>query len=214
MSNERNYGIDLLRLVLMFMVCMLHTLGQGGILNASELGSLNFKVFWLLEILSYCAVDGFAIISGYIAIDKPRKYNKIVDMWFQAFFYSFVVTLILTIVGVNSSWGKLDIIKCAFPVVFGKFWYFTAFFALFFAIPLLNKFIFAIDDKTSKKSFLILIFLFSIMGVIGDPFKSQNGYSAIWLIFLYCVGALAKKIKLFKKEKRLHSWRGGEHVLL
>ena len=29
MKYERNYGIDLLRLVLMYMVCMLHTLGQG-----------------------------------------------------------------------------------------------------------------------------------------------------------------------------------------
>ena len=34
-GSGRNHGIDLLRLVLMFMVCMLHTLGQGGILNAS-----------------------------------------------------------------------------------------------------------------------------------------------------------------------------------
>ena len=34
-GSGRNHGIDLLRLALMFMVCMLHTLGQGGILNAS-----------------------------------------------------------------------------------------------------------------------------------------------------------------------------------
>ena len=33
MKYERNYGIDLLRLVLMYMVCMLHTLGQGGTLR-------------------------------------------------------------------------------------------------------------------------------------------------------------------------------------
>lgn len=29
-----NYGIELLRLTLMYMVCMLHTLQQGGILGA------------------------------------------------------------------------------------------------------------------------------------------------------------------------------------
>lgn len=39
MKNERNYGIDLLRLVLMYMVCILHTLGQGGILEACEPGT-------------------------------------------------------------------------------------------------------------------------------------------------------------------------------
>ena len=48
MKNERNYGIDLLRLVLMYMVCMLHTLGQGGILNACQAGTVAYKVYWFL----------------------------------------------------------------------------------------------------------------------------------------------------------------------
>ena len=33
-SSNRNYGIDALRLLLMFMVCILHTMGQGGVLGA------------------------------------------------------------------------------------------------------------------------------------------------------------------------------------
>lgn len=101
MKYERNYGIDLLRLVLMYMVCMLHTLGQGGILGVCQAGTVEYKAFWFLEILSYCAVDGFAIISGYMAVDRPRKYEKLVDMWFQAFFYSFVITMLFTLAGCN-----------------------------------------------------------------------------------------------------------------
>ena len=91
MRKERNYGIDLLRIVLMYMVCILHTLGQGGILDACADGTGRYKVFWFLEILSYCAVDGFALISGYMATDQPSKFEKLVDMWFQAFFYSFII---------------------------------------------------------------------------------------------------------------------------
>lgn len=206
MSKERNYGIDLLRLILMYMVCMLHTLGQGGILNASAVGTNGYKAFWFLEILSYCAVDGFAIISGYMAADRPRKYEKLVEMWFQAFFYSFIVTLILTLVGINDTWAKPDIIKCALPVIFKKFWYFTAFFALFFAIPILNRFLFAIEEKTAKKAFIIIVVLFSVMGTLGkakDPFVLNSGYSAIWLMILYCVGVLAKRIKLFETRKSI-----------
>ena len=33
--EERNYGIDLLRIVSMMMVVLLHVLGQGGILDLS-----------------------------------------------------------------------------------------------------------------------------------------------------------------------------------
>src|SRR5574344_1724268 len=87
--ENRNYGIDFLRLVLMYMVCVLHTLGQGGIIYSSINGSIGFGVFYLLEIISYCAVDSFAIISGYTSKNKPQKYEKIVSMWFQVLFFSF-----------------------------------------------------------------------------------------------------------------------------
>ena len=86
MKTERNYGIDSLRLVLMFMVCVLHTLGQGGIIKESVRGTVGYGIYWLLEILCLYAVNGFAMISGYNATDKPVKYEKIVKMWFQAFF--------------------------------------------------------------------------------------------------------------------------------
>ena len=161
MKNERNYGLDLLRVVLMYMVCMLHTLFQGGVLPACTAGTTPHKVFWFLEVLSFCAVDAFALISGYTATDKMRKFEKLTEMWFQAFFYSFVVTALLTIAGLNPGWTVKDLIKAAFPVTFGVFWYFTAFFALFFAIPVLNRFIFAVDERTARRAFVLLIALFS-----------------------------------------------------
>ena len=88
-GKDRNYGIDLLRLVLMYMVCILHVLGHGGVLNAVTPGTAKYIVYWLLEIISYCAVDAFALISGYTSKLQPhQKYDKIVNMWFQVFFYS------------------------------------------------------------------------------------------------------------------------------
>ena len=203
MKNERNYGIDLLRLVLMYMVCMLHTLGQGGILNACEAGTIEYKVFWFMEILAYCAVDGFAMISGYTAVDKPRKYEKLVEMWFQAFFYAFIVTVILTIAGLNPEWSVKELIKCALPVTFGKFWYFTAFFALFFAIPVLNRFIFSVDEETARTAFVLLVGLFSCIEILAGAFNTQSGYSALWLMVLYCIGALARQGRIFEQKKSI-----------
>ena len=200
MKNERNYGIDLLRLVLMYMVCILHTLGQGGILEACEPGTTEYRTFWFLEILSYCAVDGFAIISGYTAVDKPRKFEKLADMWFQAFFYSFVVTVILTIAGLNPAWSVKGLIKCAMPVTFGTFWYFTAFFALFFAIPILNRFVFSADEQTARIALMLMVVLFSCIELLSGVFKTDRGYSAFWLMVLYCMGALAKRGSVFERK--------------
>lgn len=199
--QERNYGIDLLRLVLMYMVCMMHTLGQGRILDGSAAGTAEYRAFWFLEIFSYCAVDGFAIISGYTAGNTPRKYSKIVDMWFQAFFYSFVLTIAFTLMGLNENPVTYDFIKSALPVTSGIFWYFTAYFALFFAIPFLNQRIFSMNELTAKKSFIGLFVLYSVLGIAGDPFELQWGYSALWLMVLYCMGALARQIKLFESRR-------------
>lgn len=203
MKNERNYGLDLLRIVLMYMVCIMHTLACGGVLAACTEGTMPYKVFWLLEFLSYCAVDAFALLSGYTATGKMRKFEKLADMWFQAFFYSFVITAILTIAGLNPGWNVKDLVKAALPVTFGAFWYFTAFFALFFAIPVLNRFIFSVDEKAARCALVLLIALFSGIELLAGAFNTREGYSALWLMVLYCVGALAKQGKVFERKRSL-----------
>lgn len=201
MESKRNYGIDLLRLVLMFMVCLLHILGQGGVLTASPRGTAGYGVFWFLEVCAYCAVDGFAIISGYVSSNRAPKWDKLVNMWFQVIFYSFVLTAILGLLNIGANVGKTALIKSLLPVTCNYFWYFTAYFALFFAMPMLNMFIEYLDIKTARKAMLISIVMFSVIGFPADAFKLQKGYSTIWLVILYFMGGLAKKTDLFSGKK-------------
>lgn len=203
MIKERNYGIDLLRLVLMFMICILHVLGQGGILASSTAGTAKYSVFWLMEIFAYSAVDAFALISGYTATNKTRKYEKLVNIWFQVFFYSFIITIIFVIIGASGNIKAIDIIKNALPITFEKYWYMTAYFLLFLAIPILNEFLFKINEKDAKKAFIVFIILFTCMGLIKDAFKTMAGYSALWIIVLYCIGLLGKRINIFEKRKSI-----------
>lgn len=199
--SGRNYGIDLLRLVLMFMVCMCHILGQGGALYAADPGSVEHGAFWFLGVCACCAVDGFAMISGYIASDRPQKWDRLVSMWFQAFFYSFVLSAILRLSNVGPGMGIRAWIGLLMPVTFNTFWYFTAYFALFFAMPALNMFVGSLDVSAARKAVVILIVLFSAIGLFADPFNTKDGYSAIWLMVLYCLGALARRAELFSEKK-------------
>ena len=77
-TNERKYGIDLLRMIAMFMVVILHVLGQGGILNTVSSLSLNYEIAWFLEISAYCAVNCYALISGYVGINSKFKFTNII----------------------------------------------------------------------------------------------------------------------------------------
>lgn len=201
--SERNYGIDFLRLILMFMICMLHVLSQGGIMDAVIETDIAYRyaIYSFLYVVSYCGVDGFALISGYAASDKNRKYTIIINMWFQAFFYSFILTVILTIMGYNDGVGMKDLIKAAMPVSFNVFWYFTGYFVLFFAMPVLNKYLFSIDILTAKKSLAVTVILFSFVGLISDAFKTNwgGGYFRNHNSLLY--RGISKKNKLVSKYK-------------
>lgn len=203
MERKRNYGIDFLRIVLMFMICTQHVLGYGNILKSFQIGSFEHAIYSLINIACLCAVNGFAIISGYMATDRTQKYNKIIEMWFQVIFYSFILTMVFNVVGISSGYGIKEIIKSLMPITFGKFWYFSAYFGLFFAMPVLNKFLFLLDEQKAKLCFIITIVLFTVIGIPADAFKTNWGYSAVWLMILYCIGAFAKIGRIFEAKKTI-----------
>ena len=150
------------------------------------------NILWFFEIAAYCAVDGFALISGYTANDKPRRYEKLAEMWFQVFFYSFLLTIVLTVTRLNPGWTLKDLIKDALPATSGVFWYFSAYFALFIVTPALNKFLFALDEHGIRVALLITVFLFSFMERPCGAFKMEGGYSAAWLAVLYSIGVFGQ----------------------
>lgn len=89
--------------------------------------------------------------------------------------------------------------KLLLPVTTTAYWYFTAFFALSVVKPFLNCVLFSLDESQMKTGFLILFAMFSLQGTITDLYKSAGGYSAIWLIILYCMGVMAKRTGMFEK---------------
>ena len=93
-EDTRNYGIDMLRLIAMFFVVVLHCYGQGGILSTVVVDSQQYKIAWFIEIVAYCAVDIFALISGYVSYTEKEKrinYSKYLNLWFQVVFYGLLM---------------------------------------------------------------------------------------------------------------------------
>lgn len=201
--TKRNYGIDLLRLVLMYMVCILHVLGRGGILAlGSSVGKFEFAAFLFMETFSYFAVDSFAIISGYTAVPEKRTApRRIIGMWFQVFFYSFAVTALFAVFGLYSDFSAKAVSEAVFPLTCGTFWYFTSYFAVFLFAPIINRFVSDVSEDTARKAVVVFFLIFSVAESVNFAFGTDGGYSAIWLIVLYIIGALAKKADLFAKKK-------------
>ena len=145
--QKRNYGIDSLRLIAMFMVVLLHVLGQGGILSATK-GFKNAEV-WFWEISAYCAVDCYAIISGFVGyseIEKKYPYEKFLKFWLQVFTYSFGITLIMFLIKPELV-GIKELFLSIFPIASKQYWYASSYAALFFLIPWINKLVRSCSKK-------------------------------------------------------------------
>lgn len=198
--GTRNYGIDLLRIVSMFMVCMLHVLGAGGILDATVPRSANYQLSWFLEALTYCAVNCYALISGYVGLNARHKYASIVNLWLQVAFYSVLITLLCA--HLHPEWmTKLVWQKAFFPGSMGQYWYFTAYFLLFFAMPVLNGGIKALPKAQLRTLLIIAGLMLTCLPRIfeRDIFLTSDGYSFVWLAYLYVVGGY---IKLHGTDKK------------
>ncbi len=185
-QNNRNYGIDLLRCLSMIMVVILHLLGHGGVLGGSNIGTLRHMILNGTEALVYCAVDVFALISGYVMCTHKSESKKIAALWMQVLFYSIVLTGIVLVMYPELFSFKI-IVKTVLPTLFSQYWYFTAYFGMFFFIPVLN---YLIASKYIEKIIMTCIVIFSILPtmIIQDPFYTNYGLSMIWLSVCYLIG--------------------------
>jgi surface polysaccharide O-acyltransferase-like enzyme len=88
--------------------------------------------------------------------------------------------------------GMMDLISAFAPVITSRYWFFTAYFAMFLISPMLNFFVHKADGKMIGLA--VAAFLcFGLTAKIGDPFYFITGNSFLWLSFVYMAGAAAKK---------------------
>ncbi|MEA4921092.1 MAG: acyltransferase family protein [Clostridiaceae bacterium] len=203
-TSVRNYGIDLLKILSMQMIVFLHILGAGGILANLEVLTFKYELMWLLEIAFFCAVNCFALATGYVMVNIRFKYNRIISLWLHVIYYTLGITLIFWLF-VPGTVGLKQWLWGLFPVTYLQYWYFTAYFAMFFFIPFFNKLIDAIDKKMLQKLIVTAVMIFSVMTIVArnDIFRIHDGYSMIWLSTLYFIGAYFKR---YPMKRRLSFW--------
>ena len=196
-----NYGVDLLKIISMMFIIVLHILSHGGVLNSSMKLPQHTTV-WLIEMLCVCGVNCFALTSGFVGYrkqDQKIKFSNLITLWIQVIFYSFGITLFFFIFTEHDI-EYSTLIKSILPLTFGSYWYFSAYVGMFMLMPFLNIIVNKMERKDFVKAVICCLLLFSVYGVVvsryNDPFKINNGYSMVWLSFMYCLGAFIRKYNL------------------
>lgn len=163
---------------------------------------------YLFEIIAFCAVNCYAVISGYVMYtndEKPFKYSKYISTWIPVFFYSFGIALITFLFHFDNTLTVKGLIKFALPVTTQKYWYFTAYTGVFLIVPFLNKLVRYITKKETVTLTIIIFTFFAFYERLFKPFLLNAGYSFAWLTIMYILGAIFKKYDIPQKTKIHHA---------
>jgi surface polysaccharide O-acyltransferase-like enzyme len=198
-KSARSWGVDLLRVVSTVMIVAVHILTQGGVLENAT--GAAWYAAWLLRALLIVDVNCFALISGYVAASSRFKLLRIIMMWLQVWGISVAVSVVFRLLGLCA----LSPAATLLPVLFSRWWYVTAYFALCPFIPFIGLLFENIGKKQAKLLVFSVFLVFTIAPslVAADVFKLHAGYSTLWLALLALVGAYIKKFPPFPGTK----WR-------
>ena len=191
--EQRNWGIDLLRMTAMWMVVILHILNKGGVLAAAAPLSAGQGTARLLETAAYCAVNCYGLISGYVGVQRRFRYSGALALWLRVAFYTLGITAVFACLMPGSVNGD-RVLRVFFPVLFRQYWYVTAYFGMCLFIPFFNLLLNRLSKGQLRLLALSIVLVFSVLPTLRqkDVFLTDNGYSVLWLSCLYLLGGILR----------------------
>lgn len=200
MKKEHNYGIDLLRIFLMFLIISGHLFTHTQIREVLEPYSSKWIFTWSFQTIEFCAVNCFILISGYFSnvSSSKIKLKKILQLYGQVLFYSVGIYLILLLTGVIR-FSIVDAIHSLFPVLSGQYWFFSSYILLMLLMPFLNAMLSKLNNFSLKVLISIIIVVFYVVplfAIVFVPYDMTEGMGIIGLVTLYIVGYSLKRFEV------------------
>ena len=197
----RESNLELLRIVCMLYIILLHFLGHG-------LGALygDFSFITFFNSFFLVAVNCFILVSGYFGIKATWK--GFFHLYLMCVCYDIISIIILSFFG---EFHFKEIIYSFFPFSHsGTLWFISDYIYLFLLSPMLNR----IVDNISKKDFLIILLIWSVLTFYFGffwygSFNVNHGCSFVNFLFLYLIGRfISKYTKDIKTPRRSKTYFG------
>ena len=189
---QRNQGIDLARIISMYFIINLHIIYHGGPLFQTKILSSENKLYLFFATLFNSGVNIFGMISGFVGFHSV-KFANLLHIFIQTALYNFGIAYYFYKTKPDYN---INLNNYIFPVFLSDYWYFTAYFIMYFFLPLINSGIKSMDKRKYGIFNLFVFLFFSCFYQIRhfskkfkrDLFSFNNGFSYKWLLILYFFG--------------------------
>ena len=190
---KRNYGIDIARIVSMFLLINHHIMYHGGPMFGTKILSFENNLLLFLNTIFSSGVNVFGMISGFVGYHS-HKYSNLIYLLLQTSMYNYFIPFCFNLIKPNII---KDLNHFLYPVFISSYWYFNAYFILYFFLPLINSGIKSMSKRELGIFNLSVFALFSCFNQIkhysqrfkNDFFHLNNGFIYIWLLILYFYGS-------------------------
>lgn len=191
--KQREAGIELLRVVLMFMIVCFHLFS----FYIQETFYVNQPLYitkLAFTCLTVMGVDCFVFISGYFGM--KFKLKQVISLVIQALFYSYICLILFTSFS-NIPINNQEFIKYFFPISSSMWWFLSAYILLYFISPFINIGI----NNISKNQFQIILIGFFYFNCISNfIFDLHFGGDFLNFIFIYLLGRYINTYQLELKK--------------
>lgn len=193
-SGGRNYSLDLLRIISMIMIIFLHINSHGGLIEYWSLDSLNGILLRFIHVCCMVSVNVYVLITGYFLVYQKFRFSRIFKIVLETVAYTWIIGIVLIINGDSLSIGEY--LGLLLPVSYSSYWFVTAYIGLSLLSPFLNKLLVSLNKSQHLLLVILLLLMHSLLRdilVSSEPFATSKGYSLVWFITLYVVGAFIRK---------------------
>ncbi len=202
-GGGRNYAIDFLRILSMFMIMVLHGNAHGGVLSLQTGYDINSLFIHFCESLSIVSVNVFVLISGYYLSTQQVKLSRSVKLITATWFYAWLWLIICLALG--DTVGKATIVKNIAPISYGTYWFVSLYIGMFLCSPFINIGIRNMTKRQHGILVLLLVVLFSLLPSLlplSEPFGIKTGgFNVLWFITLYLIASYISKYGFLNFKK-------------
>lgn len=188
-KSIRNTNIEILRLILMFFICLWHIIVHG--FNLKHIGQPTFDYEGSLTLLTFCsslfspAVYCFMFISGWYGINfSIKKYCHFIFLGICCYFCSITIRYYW-----SGEVSLREIITHVFPIASGRWWFFSDYIKVYLIAPFIDKGFIYIEKKTIYTIVCFMTFL--EVGSFTNLVPCY-GLSFFGLLYIYIIARFIK----------------------
>lgn len=208
-KSKRATNMELLRIISMIFIVALHYVTFGQLFTSTSAGVIYISK--AIHAFTYCCIDLFILISGWFYKSESRfsiekATQKTVFLWLKVFFYSIILFAVFLLSKSIKPYAGLFIETFA-PITCNAYWFLSSYVILIFLIPFIDKIISTITLKQHLEIVSLILLFVCVPATIFPKnwlIDEKEGYSFVWFICLYIIGAFLKRV--YGKFKGSKCW--------